>query len=852
MLTIRLFGGASLESPDGPLTGRAAQRRPLALLALLAADRARSIGRDRLMLLLAPESDTERARHLLRDTVYALRAVMGPDAIVAVGDELRLDRSAVHCDLWEFEAALEAGDLALAVARRVGPFLEGFHLRDSPEFDSWVASERDRLDARCAEALEALARAAMVRDDFGTAAKWWSERLAMDPLNARATLGLMTALEASGDVAGALRRAATHAALVQAELGGPPDASVVALADRMRREPRLARPSESAPSRPALAGIVDAGSEEVRRAESRTAGSPARSRRRTLWTVAVAGAALVGVWFIVGSSDAPTPATFDPRRVAVAPFRNATGDPALDPIGSMAAAWITQGLTQTALVEVVPPIAVLGAVRRPAAQDERFADDTAPVMSVARGTGAGTVVFGAYYREGDELHFQVQIADARRGVVLVALEPARAPVAAPLRAIEQLRQRTLTSLAPLLDARMSAGASVSSQPPSYAAYRDYADGLEHFVAGDLPVALDLFERAAAADTGYTSPRLWAALTRWNSGDHRGADSLARLVAASGARLPRMDESILRSILAWGRGDWVAAYDAATRARSDAPGSGMAAAQVAVEARRLNRPGEARTILRALDPDVGELQGWVYYWQDLAEAHHLLGNHRAELAAARQARERHPDHAVSRLIELRALAALGRTTELHARLDDALSGAAASLFGGLVRESALEMIAHGRAAEAAPLLTRGIDWYQAQLTREASVRLERGLGRLLAMRGERAEAARIMEGLAPPPPSPGSVDHVGFQAMLAQSGGDRARADELLQELERLDIPMANGRVHWWRAAVMGHRGECGAALGVLREGLSRGVEFGMELHGAFELVPLRRCSGWDALVKPRG
>ena len=43
----------------------------------------------------------------------------------------------------------------------------------------------------------------------------------------------------------------------------------------------------------------------------------------------------------------------DRNRVAVAVFVNRTGDPSLEPLGNMAADWVTRGLTQTALVDVV-------------------------------------------------------------------------------------------------------------------------------------------------------------------------------------------------------------------------------------------------------------------------------------------------------------------------------------------------------------------------------------------------------------------------------------------------------------------------------------------------------------------
>ncbi|CAN5754642.1 hypothetical protein BH23GEM3_BH23GEM3_10380 [soil metagenome] len=383
MLTIRLFGGASLEGPDGPLTGRAAQRKPLALLAILATDRARSISRDRLMLLLAPDLDTERARHLLRDTTYALRVALGQDAVLAVGDELRLDRSQVRCDLWEFEAALESGDLTGAVAHRTGPFLDGFHLRDSPEFDTWAAAERGRLEARHAEALEALADGAASRGDAAEAARWWGERLVLDPLSTRATFGIMRALEASGDVAGALRRAATHAALVLAELGGPPDPAVAAEADRLRRAARfpLVPDTADAPIALPVAGTI----------APDAAPPPTTVPRQPGWLIALAAlAAVVIAGLLLRSTEGSPPMPeLDRRRVAVAPFRNATGDTSLDPVGHMAADWISQGLSQSGLVEVVPLSTVLGSSRLVESSAERFGDDTAPVRSIAGGAATG-------------------------------------------------------------------------------------------------------------------------------------------------------------------------------------------------------------------------------------------------------------------------------------------------------------------------------------------------------------------------------------------------------------------------------------------------------------------------------
>ena len=92
MLLLRTFGGLSLSAADRELAGAAAQRRPLALLAILAVAGERSVSRERLQLLLRPESDAERARKVLAQTVYALRRNLGDPSLIQGTTELRLNR----------------------------------------------------------------------------------------------------------------------------------------------------------------------------------------------------------------------------------------------------------------------------------------------------------------------------------------------------------------------------------------------------------------------------------------------------------------------------------------------------------------------------------------------------------------------------------------------------------------------------------------------------------------------------------------------------------------------------------------------------------------------------------------
>src|SRR5436309_2661890 len=142
------------------------------------------------------------------------------------------------------------------------------------------------------------------------------------------------------------------------------------------------------------------------------------------------------------------------RRVAVAVIENHTGDPTLDNVGHMAADWVTQGLAQTGLVEVVPSVSVMSASLASGEHGPGHLD-AAGLRALGRETGAGTVVWGAYYRQGDSVRFQVQISAAKDGTVLRALDPVAGPLAQLLDAVEALRQRVMAALATLFDSRLN-------------------------------------------------------------------------------------------------------------------------------------------------------------------------------------------------------------------------------------------------------------------------------------------------------------------------------------------------------------------------------------------------------------
>ncbi|MGI9183262.1 MAG: BTAD domain-containing putative transcriptional regulator [Longimicrobiaceae bacterium] len=885
--SLKLFGGASLTGQSGAVGGPATQRHRLALLALLATSHPCALQREKLMVRLWPERDSKHARKLLNQAGHALRKTLGGEVILSAGDELRFNPRVVQCDVIAFEEALATGDAERAVELYAGPFLDGFFLSQAPEFERWAEGERERFRRACCKALEGLAEAATARDDSSSAVEWWRRLAAEEPYNARVTLRLMKALEAGGDRAGALQQARVHTLLLQEEFEAEPDPQVTALAERLRTEPAVRiepdreRPGEegngAADPQPvalplrldsiavpsASASVTEADNDAAAATEPRSpAGIPTpmprwnfrlRFRWLALALLGFGGLAVLLTASLLRRTGSPT---LHPQRLVVAPFENRTGDPALDPVGSMAADWITHGLSRTAIVDVVTrQAALVSANRVRAAASETPGLD--PIRALSEETGAGLVISGAYYLNGDSLHFQAQITDARHSTTLWAVEPIAAGVSAPMPAIELLRQRTLAALAPVLDTRLAAHARLASQPPTYEAYRAYAEGMEIFIESRWRESIEHFERALALDSTYLLPRLLIAIAYANLGANAVADSIGRELNESRERLGPYDRALLDLMMSWLGDDRAAMYEAAKRAAALAPGS-LPHVQWGIEAARLNRPREAIEILSQIDPTRGEVRGWAFYWRYLTQAHHMLGNHRRELQEARRARALDPDDPVYLLFEAQALAALGRLGEVeevvNARLS--LSEQKYPHPGQLMLWVADELRVHGHTDAARKLYTRAIGWYRARPAEEQE-RYRAQIGHAHRFAEEWREARALFEQLAAEEPE--NIAYQGALGVLAARRGDRVEAERIAAWLAARREPYLWGNHSYWRACIAVQLGRKAEAVTLLREAFGQGMWYTrqaswpwLHLHTDPCLDPLRDYRPFRELMRPKG
>ena len=223
-----------MERADDTGSDRRAQRRQLALLAVLAATGPVGVTRDQLLLLFWPDTDPARARHALDQSLYIARRLAGANAVLTSPTGLMLDATVLPSDVNDFSRALERGDLQAAAAAYTGPFLDGVYLAEAPEFEQWVEGRRSDLAGAFRQTLIRLAAAATTRGDFPAAVVSLRRAAASDPLSGTIAHALMLALVNAGQVSAALDAGRVHGTMVREQLESEPDPPVRELMARLR------------------------------------------------------------------------------------------------------------------------------------------------------------------------------------------------------------------------------------------------------------------------------------------------------------------------------------------------------------------------------------------------------------------------------------------------------------------------------------------------------------------------------------------------------------------------------------------------------------------------------------------
>ncbi len=205
-LSIQTIGGHSFRVGDREV--RPIGRKSRALIMCLAVSESGEETRERLVGLLWSETEEERARASLRQSLYEIREAfdeLGFDGFSTDRLRVSLDRSRIDVDLWNIFEDAAAGtphQILLEAERPIERLLDEFETLDAA-FRVWLLAKRQSLGDRIARQLETA-----IRD--GEKPLMQREALAralinLDPTHEEAVRLLIRARSELGDVGGALR-----------------------------------------------------------------------------------------------------------------------------------------------------------------------------------------------------------------------------------------------------------------------------------------------------------------------------------------------------------------------------------------------------------------------------------------------------------------------------------------------------------------------------------------------------------------------------------------------------------------------------------------------------------------------
>lgn len=879
MLRLTTFGGLALSRDGVALTGAAAQRSRLSLLALLATAGPTGFSRDKLLLYLWPESDEERARHALKQAVYSLRRELGSEEVIVGTASLSLNPVIITSDAREFEIAVAAGDLATAVALYSGPFLDGFHLKDSTEFERWSGEQRARFAHMWVSSVEKLAGDCEARGSWREAAGFWRTLAASEPLSGRLALSLMRALAESGDLGAALQQFKIHEALLREEIGSAPEAAVTSFAESLKNgtwvrspePPKRPSPVPAAVGAPPVAGepaVASHATANLHPGARPSIGAARRRRKRSTALAFVLGGLLVtavglSISFAQLNPDVIEavkrvlfrgPAKQEPRQIVVAPFENKTGDESLDPLGDQIADWFAQELGEADFKVVDARTARFAdrAVRRipgPLRPDEKVA--------IGEETGSRYAVVGNYYQHGrDSLEANISVVDVstRQGKVVGRFLGSRENTTDFL---VQILGSTVSYLHAEVDTSAGGQTTRYSSPTTIAVFDRVNKAWEHFFANanDTGSVFAELEAAAKLDSMYPMPLLMKAYmldvkSQW-------AD-VARLVERAKpleGRMSKLEKGALELYESDLRGSALTRLNIARRLQAMSPASTEMPLLRVVSALYIGNVTEAKAALKDIDPDRGMNLGAPTFFEWAAATYHHSGDEALEERAVRDLQKRFRDKPPS-TFALARLQATNNDSDLEKTLRRGVPHGsdrnARSDSIELRLFAARELRAHGHQAEASKLFTETVSMFWPNGTMPASSNEQRQRARALFDAADYRGALTAFRALL-------ARDTADFEAMgrIATSSirlGDLATAKQMDDKLKAARGLYLMGAPLRWRAAIASMQLKPEEAVSHLDQAVRQGFRLldnpmNLTVHLDADFLGIEKTPGYKAMLQ---
>ncbi len=256
-LAAHFLGTFSILLDGSPLRGFVSAKAR-ALLVYLLVERDTFHSRAHLANLLWPLSDERLARHSLRNVLFNLRRVLGPQAadqflyVTRMGVRFK-DEGDVYVDVSEFleriaEAEARQPGWVSALERAAelyrGDFLLGFTVSDSEVFEDWRRAWQEDLHLKALEVLRALADYYEEASLYDRAIAYARRLVQMAPWAEEGHYRLMRLFTLCGQRALALAQYKECARILAEEFNTTPSHEITALYERIKRGDLWVRPQE--------------------------------------------------------------------------------------------------------------------------------------------------------------------------------------------------------------------------------------------------------------------------------------------------------------------------------------------------------------------------------------------------------------------------------------------------------------------------------------------------------------------------------------------------------------------------------------------------------------------------------
>jgi tetratricopeptide (TPR) repeat protein len=503
-----------------------------------------------------------------------------------------------------------------------------------------------------------------------------------------------------------------------------------------------------------------------------------------------------------------------------------------------------------------------------------LAKEADPLRALAERTGAGLVVTGTYYLEGDRLRVQSRIVDEASGGT-VGLEPTVGLRSRPSDVVEGVTSRVKGALA-VRSSKIWSTTVEAHRPPSYEAYLEMLQGVAAHGPATYPEAERHFRRALELDPGYAEPRGWLVNALGNQGKFAEADEVLRPAeepTAFGAATPAEQAAIryVRAELDGNlRGGLAAASDWARLVPFVESFFMLGRAES-----RINHPRAALASLsriRVEDAPAASGPNASSFLSLRAAQYHQVGEYDKQLEDARLGQKSYPRVSAFFSAEVGALVALGRAAEVDgvvARSEQALGNSNST--GSLWLQAAGELAAHGHTDAAQAMASRAAEYYKRRLdTGKPTPALRDSYASALVMSGDCRQGLPIRRDLARQAPDTLAYQGAYATALVScgpstraarsgpsratpRGGGSREEARKIADALANIERPYLRGANLYQRARILAALGDGEGAVRELQAAFAKGNAWnGSAMHVDACWDPIRTYPQFVEWLKPKG